>query len=211
MERYKVEAVIFDLNGVIIKPVTEKLEIINSIFNVSLSYKEIYSLWYPVYLKASLGKISVTEFWQILAKKILPSYIVTGAEDNIFLKEMELKEDNISELLTYLKSKYKLALLSNFVKEWAWMLLSKFKLDKYFEKVLISSEIGKRKPCQELYQRICDLIGVSPQKSVYIADEEEDLAIPQKMGMLPVFIPGEDNFSKIGITVPSLKEIKNIL
>jgi len=171
----------------------------------------VHSLWYPVYLEASLGKITVVEFWQRLATKISRSYIITGREDEVFLEGMELKENNVTDLLSYLRDNYKIGLLSNFVKEWAWMLLNRFKLENYFQKVLISSEVGKRKPCYELYLRICDLMNVSPQKSVYITDEEEDLVVPQKIGMLPIFIPGENTCSKIGLTIHSFKELKNIL
>lgn len=207
----RMEAVIFDLNGVITVGVTKNLNKLNNIFNVSLSSQEIYSLWYPVYLEASLGKISLAEFWQRLAMKTSPSYLIAGNEDEMFLEEIQLKENNIPEILSYLKDKYKLGLLSNFVKEWAYMLLERFKLGSFFQNILISSEVGKRKPSPELYQKICELMKVSPRKSVYIADEGEDLKVPQKIGMLPVFIPGEDSCSKIGLTIHSLKELKDIL
>lgn len=58
--------------------------------------------WFTLYLEASLGKITVVEFWQRLATKISPSYIITGREDEVFLEGMELKENNVTDLLSYL-------------------------------------------------------------------------------------------------------------
>ncbi|MBE0477689.1 HAD family hydrolase [Candidatus Aerophobetes bacterium] len=207
----KIEAVIFDLNGVIIKSIARKLDGINKIFNVDLSQEGLYSIFYPVYMEASLGRISVQEFWQKIAKRLSSGYVVTGREDDVFLGQIELKENDVSDILSSLKRRYKLGLLSNFIKEWAYNLLERFKLSEYFDGILISSEIGERKPHLMLYLKICEALKVELEKSAYIADEEEDLVVPEKIGMLPVFIPGEAFSSKVGITIKSLKELENIL
>lgn len=207
----KIEAVVFDLNGVIVKSILNKMEGINKVFGSCLPSTRVLPLFYPVYLKASLGEITLPELWQNLAAKISPGYAITGREDETFLGEMELKEDSVPEVLFYLKDRYKLGLLSNFVREWACMLLERFKLEGYFQKILISSEVGKRKPSPGLYHRMCDLLKVGPRESVYIADEQEDLLVPQKMGMLCIFIPGEDFSSSTGVSIRSIKELKNML
>jgi FMN phosphatase YigB (HAD superfamily) len=77
--------------------------------------------------------------------------------------------------------------------------------------VVISSEIGARKPAHVTYERVCQLLAVAPEQAVYIADEEEDLAGCQAAGMFPIFIAGEDDSSSIGLRIDSLSDLLRLL
>jgi len=93
------------------------------------------------------------------------------------------------------------------VGRWARAILDREGLSSYLSAVLISSDVGVRKPDPEVYQRICRLVRVPPGAAAYVADEEEDLLAAQAVGMFPVFIPGEDATSRVGLRVASVSDL----
>jgi len=115
------------------------------------------------------------------------------------------------ETLANLKQRYVLGLLTNHVGRWARSLLQRLKLTTFFEVVVISSEIGARKPDAVTYLRTCELLNVSPHCAVYVADEEEDLVGCEAAGMFPVFIPGEDRHSGVGLPIRNVSDLLNWL
>jgi FMN phosphatase YigB (HAD superfamily) len=72
---------------------------------------------------------------------------------------------------------------------------------------LISSDMGIRKPDLAVYREICRMLEVRPESAVYVADEEEDVVAAERVGMFPIFIPGEDRESKVGTKIERLSDL----
>lgn len=49
-------------------------------------------------------------------------------------------------------------------------LLHNLKLDRYFEFVLVSAEVDCGKPCQEIFQRAAEQLGIAPESILHIGD-----------------------------------------
>lgn len=126
--------------------------------------------------------------------------IVTGATEAFseeFMRYVSLDPDAL-ETLERLREKYKLGLISNFaIPECGWKLLEKFSLKQFFDVVIISGEVNRRKPSAEIFERASKAIGVEASKTVFVGDMLDlDVIGPKKVGMKTVFIkrrPMEEN------------------
>ena len=99
-----------------------------------------------MYLKASLGEISSFDFWNELGfdseyPEIEREYLNTCLR-------IDPEFTGIAKKLTRI---YSLAILSNDVKEWSDYLRTKFDLNGLFKIIIISGEVGYRKPDKRIY------------------------------------------------------------
>ena len=95
------------------------------------------------------------------------------------------------ELLKVIKPKYKIGLLSDGVVEIQLKKLTALKLDKFFDAIVISDELGREnwKPSILPYNTICNRLGVPPQNTVYVADNPlKDFKGTKSIGMHSVRI-----------------------
>jgi epoxide hydrolase-like predicted phosphatase len=86
-----------------------------------------------------------------------------------------------------------IALLTNNVKEWGDHWRATFPVDELFEVVVDSCEVGMRKPDSRIYTLTCERIGVTPEASVFIDDNAENIAAARALGMETVHF-GENPF-----------------
>jgi len=158
--------------------------------------------------------------------------IVTEATET-FANEFEqyvcLDEDAV-HVLQELQKKYKLGLVSNFaIPECVWKLLEKFQLKTYFNVVIISGEINKRKPSREIFQKALNALAVNASETIFVGDTlNMDIKGAKTLGMKAVLIqrqtvttdtpksfiwkpPKEDEDLKPDITIKRLKELLIII
>ena len=102
------------------------------------------------------------------------------------------------QLLLELAQKQRIALLSNTnelnmveVKR-EWSKASQVSFDSLFEQVFLSHEIKQRKPHPETFIWVCEQLGVTPTKVLFIDDSPQHIAGAQKAG-LQTFYYQEDN------------------
>jgi putative hydrolase of the HAD superfamily len=93
---------------------------------------------------------------------------------------------NVLNLIDELRSKgYKLGLLSNNSLE-GGVEIRKKGIDKYFDTVLISAEIGLMKPQQEIFFLLAERLGVRPEELIFIDDTPRSLEGAEKVGFHPL-------------------------
>jgi putative hydrolase of the HAD superfamily len=120
------------------------------------------------------------------------------------------------DVLQRLYGKYKLGLVSNFaIPECGWKLLDKFGLRQFFDVVIISGEVNKRKPSPEIFERALTIIGVEASKVVFVGDMLDlDILGPKNVGMKTVLIkrrPMGDADVKPDKIITHLSELPNVL
>jgi len=106
-----------------------------------------------------------------------------------FMRYVSLDTDAL-DVLQKLHGKYKLGLVSNFaIPECGWKLLEKFDLKRFFDVVIISGEINRRKPSAEIFERALKTLGVKASRAVFVGDMLDlDVMGPKKVGMKTVLI-----------------------
>ena len=138
-----------------------------------------------LYRKASLGEISSYDFWSQLG---LESNYPDIEKD--YLDSCLKLDPEFMDIARSLRESYSLAVLSNDVEEWSSYLRSKFGLDKLFKVVVISGEVGYRKPDRKIYTILLDRIHESPSSCVLIDDRSKNLYAASQLGMKTIeFLP----------------------
>jgi putative hydrolase of the HAD superfamily len=142
-----------------------------------------------IFLELEEGKLSQEEFYEAIRKEA-GKYISNEAIDYGwfgFLKEVpEYKLEMLEELR---KKGYKLYLLSNtnpIVMSWA--LSPAFSsggksLDKYFDKLYLSYQIGCTKPASEIFEELFNDSGIAPAETLFIDDGRANIEMGKKLGM----------------------------
>lgn len=118
--------------------------------------------------------------------------IVVGGTETFaegFSNYVKLDEE-ATAVLEKLYGKYKLAIVSNFaLPECARKLLEKFQLKKFFNAVVISAEINKRKPSPEIFQTALNIVGAEPSEAVFVGDTPDiDIEGAKKVGMKAILV-----------------------
>lgn len=94
-----------------------------------------------------------------------------------------------AEMLEMLRSNYRLGLLSNFTHAPAVReALSRLKVDSYFEFILISGELGHRKPGKPVFSKLIEQFGMPKQQIAYVGDDPvADLQGALDAGIQPIW------------------------
>lgn len=127
-----------------------------------------------------LGKISEGEFFKKFIKITHTKYSVE--ELKTIVREVLTPIDRMLDLVKSLKSRYKLAILSNFTKEWAEHLIKKYEFDKLFDATFWSFERGIKKPWHESYLEVTKHFNIPPENSLLIDDKIRNTEAAAKLG-----------------------------
>jgi len=92
--------------------------------------------------------------------------------------------------LQKLKQEYKLGAVSDFLYPPVLRkMFQKFKLAGYFEAIVISGEVGWRKPHPAIFQTALKLLEVGPQETIFVGDSiRRDIVPAKKLGMRAILI-----------------------
>jgi putative hydrolase of the HAD superfamily len=96
---------------------------------------------------------------------------------------------NTKDMLEILKKKYRLGLLTNFTHPPAVLkIIETLGLNAYFDVVLVSGEMGFRKPHPLVFRSLTDLLKVKKHQLIYVGDDPEpDIIGAWKAGLRPVW------------------------
>ena len=106
-----------------------------------------------------------------------------------FMHHVGLDQEAV-EVLQRLHGEYRLGIVSNLsIPEAAWELLEKFDLKKYFDAIIISGDVKKRKPSPEIFEKALKILEAKASEAVFIGDTPStDIKGAKKVGMHTVLI-----------------------
>ena len=106
---------------------------------------------------------------------------------DIYFEALDPNEPMV-ELMRDLKRRgYRMALLTNNVREWEPLWRSMLPVDEIFELIVDSAFVGMRKPEQEIYELTLERLGgVTPAECIFIDDLEVNCEGAEKAGMRAV-------------------------
>jgi HAD superfamily hydrolase (TIGR01509 family) len=93
------------------------------------------------------------------------------------------------ELLDELRGRWPVAVASNSPREHLMAGLSRVGLHGRFDAVLGVEEVEEPKPAPDLYLRSCELLGVSPPRSLALEDSPPGVAAARAAGLYVVGVP----------------------
>lgn len=136
---------------------------------------------YRQYYKASRGTFSSLDFWESIGFKVKYPQI-----EQEYLKTISCLDEEFLEYIEKIKRRYHVALLTNDVEEWSKYLLRKYEIKRHFEKLIISGEVGFRKPGVEIFEYFLEVTNANPSESVFVDDRLANLKAATEVGINPI-------------------------
>jgi HAD superfamily hydrolase (TIGR01549 family) len=142
--------------------------------------KDVASALASIYMKSTKGELKTPqEFWNLMLAKLkiskqseLPD-ILQAVRNNHEIMMWRLY-DKVPATLSILHKKYKMALVSNCAVG-TDKLINSLGLAVFFHCIILSYQIGVRKPDKRMYLEALRCLGLEANECVFIADEISDL------------------------------------
>ncbi|MBU0461257.1 MAG: HAD family hydrolase [Nanoarchaeota archaeon] len=117
--------------------------------------------------------------------------VMNGLKDHILLY------GDVLPVISKLKQKYKVVLFSTANKDFLDLKLKTLKIDKLFDEVFISSDLGEMKKTAEAFRQMAKKLGVKPEEIVHIGDRQNaDYNAPKAAGLHAFLIDRQGNFDE---------------
>lgn len=178
-----IEAVIFDLGGVLVR--TEDRQPRAALAaRLGMSYQELDDLVFlsPTGYEATLGKLSTLDHWRsVLASLGLEESKLQEVQAGFWGGDRLDRE--LIDLLRSLRGRYRTALLSNAWDDLRQVLTERWGISDAFDEVIISAEVGLAKPDPRIYHLTAQRLGVEPQQAVFVDDMPRNVQAAREQGM----------------------------
>jgi len=199
MKENKYDTIICDLGNVLID-FDHRIAVKKILRYTPKEEEEIYSLFFDSGITELYeeGKIDPAEFF-----RRVKDYLELDMEHNDFFPVWNgiffetLLNKKMHDLLKKAKSIYRLVMVSNLNVTHFEFLKKKMDIFKEFDKLILSYEVGCRKPAPEIYRIALESAGTVPAKSFYIDDRRDLIEAAEKLGIKGVVFDGENAFEKI--------------
>jgi len=114
-----------------------------------------------------------------------------------FIDALELR-DGTKKLLKQAQAKCKVALISNFTyAPVIYSSLRQLRINNFFNTVVVSEEIGWRKPSSKIFNVALKKLQIQADQAVYIGDSPiEDMKGASEAGLKTIFVPSQFNTLK---------------
>lgn len=120
------------------------------------------------------------------------SPIVAEATSEFYIEFMKFVriDPDTPPTLQKLYKKYHLGIVSNFaIPECVLSLLHQSSIEHFFDVIIISGAVNKRKPHQDIFKRALDMMNVKPEETVFVGDTiDADIEGAKAAGMKAVYI-----------------------
>jgi len=162
-------------------------------------------------------EIRIEEFYSFVLSKlgIPPEDHALEYIHKLYLNSFQVEVlPEAERVLKYLKGKYRLAVISNASSELPRYAIKKLGLEKYFEVIVLSRDIGVRKPSPVIFKFTLQKLGLSSYEAIHVGDSmEKDVVGAKKAGMKAVWInrSGEEVEIETDYVLKSISEITQIL
>lgn len=135
-----------------------------------------------------------TNFYKLFSEN-LPELEINNiedlAKDIVYNTSKYIFYDDVKEVIPRLKNKYKMAVVSD-----AWPSLENVFIDadmkKYFEIIVISTQIGTLKPDPKMYETAIENLNVNNSEAIFIDDNINNCLGAEKLGIKSILMSREN-------------------
>jgi len=199
-----IHTVIFDIGGTLVNA--------PSVFNAFAEvmdpsrHEELFKFMRPIFMEIYRDE-DRREFWtikQIAAYVVKKAAVQFGIEDisskvgevygDFYLKQAKLFEDTLPALDKLKKEGIKTVAVSDADADVLMRELTTFGIDKYFENIIISSDVGAYKPTDKMVAYIRERVDQPYHGILFVGDTEVDILTGQKLNAHSVLIRRNGKF-----------------
>jgi HAD superfamily hydrolase (TIGR01509 family) len=200
-----VKVMLFDFGGVLGNNDNEWKTTFIEISDVTgLTSKELDELFFTRWPELKVGTKDVSYVWELISanskKSVDPIKLEEIYENNICVDKV------VIEIAIKLKnSDYQMAILANAAKRWMDVKIEKFNLNKIFEKIYSSADLGMKKPDLNVYEHVIKDLNVAPEEILFIDNLERNTLVAEKLGIKCIVFKNaeqlKEDLEKFGIKV----------
>jgi putative hydrolase of the HAD superfamily len=143
---------------------------------------------YPLY-RLERGELSESRFLDDLSwglEQELGRAPELHAFREVYFQALHANEPMLTLMRELRERGYRMAILTNNVREWEELWRAKLPVDEIFELVVDSAWVGMRKPDPEIYELTLSRLGVEAQRSLFVDDNEGNIEAARELGMTAV-------------------------
>jgi putative hydrolase of the HAD superfamily len=144
---------------------------------------------YPLY-ELEKGNLTEDEFLELLRENLhaeLGHRPELHRFRDIYFEALDPNEPMVELMRDLKRRRYRMALLTNNVREWEPLWRSMLPVDEIFELIVDSAFVGMRKPEREIYELTVDRLGgVTPADCIFIDDTDVNCDAAREFGMSAV-------------------------
>ena len=228
----KYDAIVFDIDGTLIDyDYSQYLALSGLIDYIPWKSdqipdeKEIFEIWFKekleIYKRPDSNKIGFYDQQKIILENFLAHFGILSNSTKLaeilfdnYKNSWRLYPDVMSCLLKY--SDIPLHIISNGDSDFQRLKLTNTGIENHFDEILISGDIGIKKPDIKIYETLIDRINCKPDKLIYIGDRlEVDAVASSDAGMLGIWINRkrrlEKKLPKSIVEIYSLSQLSQII
>ena len=212
----EIDAVIFDVDDTLLdRSKTFDLYseyLINTFFPKGINDKDNIKLEIKEFDKN--GYEGRNTFYRKIINNWKLKYEVNELENNWFERfdSFSVPECKLKETLEYLRQKYKMAIITNGSSIMQNKKINALGIRKYFDEIIISNDVGMKKPDRNIFLAACKRLDVIPEKSVYVGDNYTiDVAGAINAGLNAVWINKFETTVCYRETIHKLADLMKIL
>jgi glucose-1-phosphatase len=199
MVKNKYDAIFCDLGNVLVN-FDHRIAVKKILRFTSKNEHDIYQLFFDSGLTKDYeeGRVSSVDFFKRVKDSLEldmdPGALLPIWNDIFFETPLNIK---IQNFLKSVKDKYKLVMISN-INETHWgFLKKKMPIFAEFDKLILSYEVGFRKPSPEIYNAALKSVGAKSPGVFYIDDRADLIKAALGLGIKGITFDGEKAFKKI--------------
>jgi len=178
-----IKAVIFDVGGVLfnhfIDGYGEEFE------------KKNHHLWQHWY-ECEVDEITEDEFWTKTSEKM-------KKDKNKFKEQcysLHTPREDIIEIVKKLHKKYKLAIITNHLRDFFNHLIETYDFERYFDVIVTSFDERIKKPEPRIFEITLERLNLKPDECVFIDDKKGNIDAAQKIGIKGILFKDTDQLEK---------------
>ena len=118
----------------------------------------------------------------------------------IYFEALHANEPMLELMRTLREQGHRMAILTNNVREWEPLWRSKLPVDEIFPVIVDSAWVGMRKPDPAIYHLTLERLGLAPEASLFIDDNELNVEAARELGMRAVHFRSNEQ------AIPEIRE-----
>jgi len=199
MAKKKYKAILSDLGNVLVN-FDHRIAVRKILSRTAKNEEDIYQLFFDSGLTKLYeeGKIASSDFFHRVKDSLgldIDSVNFFSIWDDIFFETpLNIK---MQDFLRRMKGRYKLAMISNINENHFEFLRKKMPVFGELDKLILSYEIGFRKPALEIYNAALKAVKARPENVFYIDDRADLIKAAARYGISGIAFDGEEAFEKI--------------
>lgn len=192
----RIEAIVSDFGGVLTTPLLDAFVGLQTqrgipleAFGAALAHAAEQDAGVNPLFELETGRLTEVQFVEKLGaalEQVLGRHVDLARFGETFFEHLHPNEELFAFMRTLHERGYRMAILTNNVREWEPLWRSMLPVDEIFELVVDSGFEGVRKPDPRIYEVTLDRLGVAAEATLFVDDMEVNCDAARELGMQAV-------------------------